>query len=95
MSAQKVQEDPIDRKLAIMEAQRDGMFAGLTSALTGALLGSKLMGFNRNKAIFCGVLTGVLSGYFFTQAFIASNISRVKIQQQTPLDAAGEKSPAS
>ncbi|KIK99446.1 hypothetical protein PAXRUDRAFT_132026, partial [Paxillus rubicundulus Ve08.2h10] len=63
------------------EAQRAGTFAGLTSGLSGALLGSQLMGFNRNRAIFCGVLTGVLSGYFFTQAFIASNVSRVKTQQ--------------
>ncbi|KAI9566961.1 hypothetical protein HD554DRAFT_2024572 [Boletus coccyginus] len=59
------------------EARRDGTFAGLTSGLTGALVGSRLMGFNRNKAIFCGVLTGLLSGYFFTQAFEASNTSRI------------------
>ncbi|KAF9231601.1 hypothetical protein BU15DRAFT_17726, partial [Melanogaster broomeanus] len=62
------------------EARRDGIFAGLTSDLTGALLGSRLMGFSRNKSIFCGVLTGLLSGYFFTQAFEASNISRIKSQ---------------
>ncbi|KAF8446395.1 hypothetical protein L210DRAFT_801716, partial [Boletus edulis BED1] len=59
------------------EARRDGIFAGLTSGLMGALLGSRLMGFNRNKTIFCGVLTGILSGYFFTQAFESSNLSRI------------------
>ncbi|KAF8551918.1 hypothetical protein OG21DRAFT_1444367 [Imleria badia] len=65
------------RKLAIREAHRDGAFAGLTSGLTGALVGSRLMGLNRNKTIFCGVLTGLLAGYFFTQAFEASNTSRI------------------
>ncbi|KAH7925694.1 hypothetical protein BV22DRAFT_1010721, partial [Leucogyrophana mollusca] len=68
------------------EARRDGMFAGLTSGLAGGkptLLGSKVMGFNRNKTIFCGVLTGLLSGYFFTQAFLSSNMSRLK-SQHTP-----------
>ncbi|KAH7906955.1 hypothetical protein BJ138DRAFT_991570, partial [Hygrophoropsis aurantiaca] len=66
------------------EARRDGAFAGLTSGLTGgkatfnSLLGSKVMGFNRNKTIFCGVLTGLLSGYFFTQAFLSSNMSRLR-----------------
>ncbi|KAH0838691.1 hypothetical protein J3R83DRAFT_7019, partial [Lanmaoa asiatica] len=59
------------------QARRDGVFAGLTSGLTGVLVSSRLMGLNRNKTIFCGVLTGVLSGYFFTQAFEASNMSRI------------------
>ncbi|KAG9310280.1 hypothetical protein JVU11DRAFT_9398 [Chiua virens] len=57
---------------------------------TTALVGSRFMGFNRNKTIFSGVrewqllgsyaslyLTGLLSGYFFTRAFEASNISRI------------------
>ncbi|KAF9229783.1 hypothetical protein BS17DRAFT_689275, partial [Gyrodon lividus] len=71
------------------EARRDGMFAGLTSGLTGALLGSKVMSFNRNKTIFCGVLTGLLSGYLFTRAFIASEISRKNYHMSQD----GEKSP--
>ncbi|OJA21093.1 hypothetical protein AZE42_07731 [Rhizopogon vesiculosus] len=38
------------------------------------------MGFGRNKTIFCGALTGLLSGYFFTQAFLASNMARLRSQ---------------
>ncbi|KAG1741873.1 uncharacterized protein EDB91DRAFT_318670 [Suillus paluster] len=60
------------------EARRDGVFAGLTSALAGALVGSKLMGFGRNKTIISGTLTGLLSGYFFTQAFLSSNMVRMR-----------------
>jgi len=63
------------------EAQRDGLFAGLTSGFTSALIGSRLMGFNRNTTIICGVVTGALSGYFFTQAFLSSNISRLRAQE--------------
>ncbi|KAG1908822.1 uncharacterized protein F5891DRAFT_28586 [Suillus fuscotomentosus] len=36
------------------EARRDGIFAGLTSGLAGALVGSKSMGFGRNKTIISG-----------------------------------------
>ncbi|KAG2072989.1 hypothetical protein BDR04DRAFT_1152870 [Suillus decipiens] len=69
------------------EARRDGIFAGLTSGLAGgditfhlavtALVGSKFMGFGRNKTIISGALTGLLSGYFFTQAFLSSNMARL------------------
>ncbi|EGN94198.1 hypothetical protein SERLA73DRAFT_188815 [Serpula lacrymans var. lacrymans S7.3] len=68
------------------EAQRDGAFAGLTSGLAGALLGSKVMGFGRNKTIVCGIFTGALSGYYFTQAFFSSNVSRLKPRQNSHTD---------
>jgi hypothetical protein len=60
------------------EARRDGIFAGLTSGLAGALVGSKFMGFGRNKTIISGALTGLLSGYFFTQAFLSSNMAQLR-----------------
>lgn len=60
------------------EARRDGIFAGLTSGLAGALVGSKFMGFGRNKTIISGALTGLLSGYFFTQAFLSSNLAQLR-----------------
>ncbi|KAG2129718.1 uncharacterized protein EDB93DRAFT_1055975, partial [Suillus bovinus] len=60
------------------DARRDGIFAGLTSGLAGALVGSKFMGFGRNKTIISGALTGLLSGYFFTQAFLASNMAQLR-----------------
>ncbi|KAI6000918.1 hypothetical protein EDC04DRAFT_2791052 [Pisolithus marmoratus] len=73
--------------VANKEARRDGMFAGLTAGLSGALLGSKLLRFNRNQTIICGVLTGVLSGYFFTQAFLSSRLAVLKKNlAQQPLD---------
>ncbi|KAG0701957.1 hypothetical protein DFH29DRAFT_805621 [Suillus ampliporus] len=56
------------------EARKDGVFAGLTSGLAGG----KFMGFGRNKTIICGALTGLLSGYFFTQAFLSSNMARLR-----------------
>lgn len=65
-------------ELAKADALRDGLFAGFTSGLTGALLGSRFMGFTRNKTIFCGVVTGILSGYLFHQAFLSSNMARLK-----------------
>jgi len=65
------------------EARRDGAFAGVTSGLTAAVLGQKLMGFNRNTTLLCGVVTGALSGYFFTQGFLTSNMARLKAQETT------------
>ncbi|KAG2135131.1 hypothetical protein DEU56DRAFT_738090, partial [Suillus clintonianus] len=70
------------------EARRDGIFAGLTSGLAGgklihvppSLVGSKFMGFGRNKTIISGALTGLLSGYFFTQAFLSSNMAQLRSQ---------------
>ncbi|KAI6152904.1 hypothetical protein EDD17DRAFT_1634572 [Pisolithus thermaeus] len=62
------------------------MFAGLTAGLTGALLGSKLLRFNRNQTIVCGILTGALSGYFFTQAFLSSHLAQLLDQQQQQTD---------
>ncbi|KAG1746971.1 hypothetical protein EDB19DRAFT_336643 [Suillus lakei] len=42
------------------EARRDGIFAGLTSGLAGALVGSKFMGFGRNKTIISGACESTL-----------------------------------
>ncbi|KIM81847.1 hypothetical protein PILCRDRAFT_8502 [Piloderma croceum F 1598] len=63
------------------EARRDGVFAGATSGLAAALLGQKLLSFNRNTTLFCGVVTGALSGYFFTQGFLSSNMARLHAQE--------------
>ncbi|KAH9850618.1 hypothetical protein C2E23DRAFT_734717, partial [Lenzites betulinus] len=67
------------------EARRDGVFAGLSSALASAIIGSKLFRLNRNATIMCGVVTGVVSGYQFTQGFLAANVARVE-QEQARLD---------
>ena len=61
--------------------QRDGLFAGLASALTSSVIGGQLMGFNRNKTIFCGVATGIISGYLFTQAFKDTEVARVHAER--------------
>ncbi|KAI9059546.1 hypothetical protein FKP32DRAFT_1579474 [Trametes sanguinea] len=80
---------------ATREAKRDGIFAGLSSGLVSAILGSKLFRLNRNATILCGVLTGVVSGYQFTQGFIAANMARLQ-QEKARLDkAAAEQDPTS
>lgn len=62
------------------EARKDGIFAGLSAGLTGAILGSKVFRFNRNTTIICGIVTGVLSGYQFTQGFHASNLALLRAE---------------
>ncbi|KAI0666198.1 hypothetical protein C8Q78DRAFT_1083142 [Trametes maxima] len=78
---------PIDAVArATREAQRDGVFAGLSSGLVSAILGSKLFRLNRNATVLCGVVTGVISGYQFTQGFLAANIARLE-KEKARLDA--------
>ncbi|KAF8168526.1 hypothetical protein B0H34DRAFT_63062 [Crassisporium funariophilum] len=59
--------DAVER--VTLEARKEGLFAGLTSGLASAVIGSRLFGFKRNMTLFCGVLSGALAGYMFTQAF--------------------------
>ncbi|KAI0697155.1 hypothetical protein BC835DRAFT_1270868, partial [Cytidiella melzeri] len=63
------------------DAQKDGIFAGLSSGLVGAIIGSKLYRLNRNSTLICGIATGVLAGYQFTQVFLASNLARLRAEQ--------------
>lgn len=62
------------------DARKDGVFAGLSAGLVGAILGSKVFRFNKNTTIVCGIMTGVLSGYQFTQAFLSSNLARLRAE---------------
>ncbi|EMD41467.1 hypothetical protein CERSUDRAFT_90034 [Gelatoporia subvermispora B] len=64
------------------DALKEGIYAGLSAGLVSAILGSKLFRFNRNTTILCGVVTGVLSGYQFTQGFYASNVARLRAEQR-------------
>ncbi|KAI0757465.1 hypothetical protein C8Q80DRAFT_1216093 [Daedaleopsis nitida] len=66
---------------ATRQAQRDGIFAGLSSALVSAIVGSKFFRLNRNATILCGVATGIVSGYQFTQGFLATNIARLHAEK--------------
>ncbi|TDL22345.1 hypothetical protein BD410DRAFT_788606 [Rickenella mellea] len=70
------------------EAQKDGLFAGLTSGFVASLMGNRFLGFNRNKTILCAVLTGCASGYYFTQGFLSSRLAALEAQQAnlTPPD---------
>jgi len=45
----------------------------------GGLIGARLLSFNRNKIILSGVLTGIASGYFFTQAFLSTRLAEAKV----------------
>ncbi|CAA7266392.1 unnamed protein product [Cyclocybe aegerita] len=82
--------DAVDR--VILEARKEGVFAGLTSGLASALIGARLFGFKRNTTLFAGVLSGVLSGYLFTQAFKDTAMAQLRaekarLEAQAPLDA--------
>ncbi|KAM5534382.1 hypothetical protein V8D89_011975 [Ganoderma adspersum] len=66
---------------ATRQARRDGTFAGLSSGLVSAILGSKVFRLNRNATILCGVATGIISGYQFTQGFLATNIARLDAEK--------------
>ncbi|ESK93497.1 hypothetical protein Moror_1689 [Moniliophthora roreri MCA 2997] len=68
--------DAIDH--AYTEARKEGLFAGLTSALASAHIGSKFMGLRRYPTIACGVITGLAAGYLFTEAFKETHIRLLK-----------------
>ncbi|KAH9891163.1 hypothetical protein C8Q70DRAFT_908281, partial [Cubamyces menziesii] len=77
------------------DARRDGVFAGLSSGLVSAIIGSKLFRLNRNATILCGLVTGIVSGYQFTQGFLAANLARLE-QEKAKLDKmAAEQGPTS
>ncbi|KAI0327294.1 hypothetical protein GY45DRAFT_1327773 [Cubamyces sp. BRFM 1775] len=80
---------------ASRDARRDGVFAGLSSGLVSAIIGSKLFRLNRNATILCGLVTGIVSGYQFTQGFLAANLARLE-QEKAKLDKmAAEQGPTS
>ncbi|KAI0078528.1 hypothetical protein K474DRAFT_1660339 [Panus rudis PR-1116 ss-1] len=66
---------------ATREAQKDGVFAGLSAGLVGAIVGSRFFRFNRNTTIVCGIVTGVLSGYQFTRGFLSSKLARLEAER--------------
>ncbi|KDR70080.1 hypothetical protein GALMADRAFT_255473 [Galerina marginata CBS 339.88] len=71
---------PVAIELANAEAQKEGIFAGLSSGLASAVIGQRLFGFKRNTTILCGALSGILSGILFTQAFRSSAIARLEVE---------------
>jgi len=79
---------PDAEERVILEARKEGVFAGLTSGLASAVIGSRLFGFKRNTTLFCGALSGVLAGYFFTKAFKDTALAQLRAeearQQLTP-----------
>ncbi|KAJ3763353.1 hypothetical protein EV361DRAFT_950795 [Lentinula raphanica] len=68
--------------LATKEAKKEGIFAGLTSALASTLIGSKALGLKRYPALACGAITAVLSGYYFTEAFTAAHLAKLERDQE-------------
>ncbi|KAF9467008.1 hypothetical protein BDZ94DRAFT_1295461 [Collybia nuda] len=69
------------RAQVISEARKEGIFAGLSSALASAVIGQRLMGFNRRTTLFCGVLSGALAGYMFTQAFTSTALAQLHAEE--------------
>jgi len=67
-----------DMEAAGREANRDALFAGMTAALVGAVIGRHIMGFGRNRTILTGLLTGSFSGFFFSRAFLSSRIAMME-----------------
>ncbi|KAG7439542.1 uncharacterized protein BT62DRAFT_700828 [Guyanagaster necrorhizus] len=88
---------------ATTEGRKEGLFAGLTSALASGLIGAKFMGLNRNKTIITIVLfffavTGGLSGYYFTEAFTQTALKQLQVewekrQKEPSHDRPGEERP--
>ncbi|KIK65862.1 hypothetical protein GYMLUDRAFT_38342 [Collybiopsis luxurians FD-317 M1] len=78
MSNFTVQVPPEAKALAIKEAKKEGLFAGLTSALASSLIGSRLLGLKRYPALACGAITAVLSGYYFTEAFTVAHMAKLE-----------------
>ncbi|KAJ3508046.1 hypothetical protein NMY22_g16739 [Coprinellus aureogranulatus] len=88
--------DDITVEKALTEARKEGVFAGLTGGLASgisshcaarsrlkllpAVIGGRLLKFNRNTTLFCGVLSGVLSGYYFAEAFRNTAIAQLRAE---------------
>ncbi|KAJ7272942.1 hypothetical protein C8J57DRAFT_1316072 [Mycena rebaudengoi] len=68
---------PDAEEQALKSARRDAIFAGMSAALVSAVIGSKFMGFGRTKMIASGLGSGILSGYFFNQAFVTANMAEL------------------
>ncbi|KAK0207834.1 hypothetical protein DFS33DRAFT_380641 [Desarmillaria ectypa] len=89
--------DAVER--ANTEGRKEGLFAGLTSALASGLIGAKLMGLNRSKTVVTIVLSGALSGYYFTEAFTQTALKQLQVewekrQKEPSQDRPGEEPPA-
>ncbi|KZT61853.1 hypothetical protein CALCODRAFT_490771 [Calocera cornea HHB12733] len=56
-------------------AQRDGVFAGMVSGLVATIISAQMFRLNRKLTLFSGLLTGTVSGYFWTQAFLESRLA--------------------
>ncbi|KAK0245170.1 hypothetical protein EDD85DRAFT_943577 [Armillaria nabsnona] len=60
------------------------------------LIGAKFMGLNRNKTVVTIVLSGALSGYYFTEAFTQTALKQLQVEwekrQKEPSQ--GEEPPA-
>ncbi|KAJ7744205.1 hypothetical protein B0H16DRAFT_1560476 [Mycena metata] len=67
---------------AIQSARRDAIFAGMSAALVSAVIGSRFMGFGRTQMILSGIGSGVLSGYYFNQAFVAANLLEIEKEKE-------------
>ncbi|KAJ7613526.1 hypothetical protein FB45DRAFT_1036456 [Roridomyces roridus] len=58
---------------------------------SAAVIGSRFMGFGRTQMILSGVGSGLLSGYYFNQAFLAANMSELD-KEKARLDSMGVNS---
>ncbi|KII86253.1 hypothetical protein PLICRDRAFT_43829 [Plicaturopsis crispa FD-325 SS-3] len=85
----KLPADDVAR--CISDARQDGIYGGLSSGLLSALIGQKFMKFGRYQTVFCGVLTGALSGYLFTQAFLESNLAKLQAQEMARIKALNQE----
>ncbi|KAF9071449.1 hypothetical protein BDP27DRAFT_1322158 [Rhodocollybia butyracea] len=84
---------PEARALAIREARKEGVFAGLTSALASALFGSKVLGLKRYPVLACGAITAVLSGYYFTEAFTEAHLAKMNKELRQRAEAEEKREP--
>ncbi|TEB29310.1 hypothetical protein FA13DRAFT_1735015 [Coprinellus micaceus] len=72
--------DDLTVEKALTEANKEGVFAGLTGGLASAVIGGRLLKFNKNTTLFCGILSGALSGYYFAEAFRNTAIAQLRAE---------------
>ncbi|KAJ7314731.1 hypothetical protein DFH08DRAFT_894684 [Mycena albidolilacea] len=54
----------------------------MSAALASAVIGSRFMGFGRTQMMLSALGSGVLSGYYFNQAFVTANMVEVEKERE-------------
>ncbi|KIY73385.1 hypothetical protein CYLTODRAFT_485541 [Cylindrobasidium torrendii FP15055 ss-10] len=74
----KVPAEAVER--AETESRKEAVFAGLASGLTSGVIGNRFFKFDRNKTIMSIVFASGLGGWYFYQAFRATNHRALEVE---------------